>query len=82
MEEYGTVESIKIKEVRTERKKRRWFVFQWNGKQKNYHRNKVYEDCNGKVFRIVHNKYSSTKISNMKIKRNTTQTQKGKQKEI
>ena len=50
--------------------------------KKSYHRNKVYEDCNGKVFRILHNKYSSTKILNMKIKRNTTQTQKGKQKEI
>ena len=34
MEEYGTVKSIKIKEVRTERKKRRWFVFQWKRKQK------------------------------------------------
>ena len=34
MEEYGTVKSIKIKEVQTERKKRRWFVFQWKGKQK------------------------------------------------
>ena len=34
MEEYGTVKSIKIKEVRTEQKKRRWLVFQRKEKQK------------------------------------------------
>ena len=89
MEEYGTVKSstvktktVKTKKLQTEQKQQAMVSFSEKREAQNAITGIKWYDCwNAEVYRNVCNKNSNGKFqAYMKINRNTTQTQKGKQK--
>ena len=84
MEEYGTVKSIKIKEVQTGQKKHAMVCFSKEREaQEAITEIKGYEGWNAEVYRNVYNKKVLAKFqADIKINRNITQTEKIKNKEM
>ena len=82
MDEYGTVKSIKIKEVQTGQKKQAMVCFSKESEaQEAITEIKWYEGWNAEVYRNVYDKQRTDKISSIyEDKSNKTQTQKREQK--